>query len=237
MGQVTGAASYCSYAVTQTESFVQSEEALINANQRAVVAEDSYLEVGPLIGNLALVYDWCRANMTTAQRSCWVTYANQAVWNVWHHNDAQWGNATYPWSGWSVDNAVNNYYYSLLEATMLLGLATQGENTQANAWLQQFRTTKIENQLIPTFTRDLTGGGSREGTGYGTAMKNLWRLYDWWERSTDERLANRTPHTLASMAHLMHSIVPTLDKLAPQVTTHATLPLRCLTTTATICRC
>ncbi len=215
MGQVTGTASYCSYAVTQTESFVQLEEALINANQRAVVAGDSYLEVGPLIGNLAMVYDWCRSSMTAAQRARWVTYANQAVWNVWHHNEAKWGNTTYPWSGWSIDNPVNNYYYSFLEATMLLGLATQGENTQASTWIEQFRTVKIENQLIPTFTRDLVGGGSREGTGYGTAMKNLWRLFDWWERSTGERLASRTPHTLASMAHLMHSIVPTLDKLAP----------------------
>jgi hypothetical protein len=214
MSQVTGTASYCSYAVTQTESFVKSEEALINANQRAVVAGDSYLEVGPLIGNLALVYDWCRASMTAAQRTRWVTYANQAVWNVWHHNQAKWGTTTYTWSGWSVDNPVNNYYYSFLEATMLLGLATEGENTQAATWLEQFRTAKIENQLIPTFTRDLTGGGSREGTGYGTAMKNLWRLYDWWERSTGERLASRTPHTLASIAHMMHSIVPTLDKLA-----------------------
>ena len=35
MGQITGVQSYCSYAVTQTEDFVASEEALIQANQRA----------------------------------------------------------------------------------------------------------------------------------------------------------------------------------------------------------
>jgi hypothetical protein len=215
MGQITGTASYCTYAVAQTEAFVASEEALIRANQRAVVAGDSYLEVGPFIGNLALVYDWCRSSMTTDQRTRWVTYANQAVWNVWHPEEAQWGNTVYKWSGWSIDNPANNYYYSFLEATMLLGLATVGENAQAQTWLDQFRTTKIENQLVPTFNRDLVGGGSREGTGYGTAMKNLWRLYDWWERSTGEKIANRSPHTLASMAHLMHSIVPTLDKLTP----------------------
>ncbi|NOT53739.1 MAG: hypothetical protein HOP18_03960 [Deltaproteobacteria bacterium] len=215
MKQVTGVPNYCTYAVTRTETFVVSEEALIAQHQRPAVAGDSYLEVGPMIGNLALVYDWCRASMTVAQRQRWMTYANQAVWNVWHPAGAKWGTTPYPWSGWSVDNPVNNYYYSFLEATMLLGLATHGENPQAPTWIAQFRTVKLEYQLFPTFTRDLTGGGSREGTGYGTAMKNLWRLYDWWERSTGDLVAARTPHTLASLPHLMHSIVPTLDQLTP----------------------
>jgi len=215
MGQITGVQGYCNYAVTQTEDFVASEEALIQANQRATVAGDSYLEVGPKIGNLALVYDWCRGTMTNGQRQRWMTYANQAVWNVWHHQDAVWGTTAYPWSGWSVDNPVNNYYYSFLEATMLLGLSTHGENPDAPTWLYQFRTAKLKNQLFPTFNRDLVGGGSREGTGYGTAMKNLWRLYDWWERSTGDNVAGKTPHTKASLAHMMHSIVPTLDQLTP----------------------
>lgn len=98
---------------------------------------------------------------------------------------------------------------------MFLGLATHGENPHASQWIDIFRNQKLGNQLFPTFTGDLQGGGSREGTGYGTALKNLWRLYDWWERSTTERVADKTPHTLASLAHLMHNIVPTLDRLAP----------------------
>ena len=215
MGKITGSASYCSFAVARTESFVASEEALISANQRATVAGDSYLEVGPIIGNVALVYDWCRDSMTATQRTRWMNYANQAVWNVWNYQQAKWGSTTYAWSGWSIDNPVNNYYYSFLEATMLLGLATYGENSQAQAWIDKFRTAKIANQLVPTFNRDLTGGGSREGTGYGTAMKNLWRIYDWWEKSTGERIASLTPHTLSSITHLMHQITPTLDRLAP----------------------
>ena len=215
MGQLSGSTAYCTFAVNQTEAFVASEEALIAGNQRAGVAFDSYLEVGPIIGNVALVYDWCRSSMTAAQRTRWTNYANQAVWNVWNPSQARWGSTTYAWTGWSVDNPVNNYYYSFLEATMLTGLATFGENTQAPTWIDKFRTAKLQNQLFPTFNRDLTGGGSREGTGYGTAMKNLWRLYDWWERSTGERIASQTPHTLASLPHMMHSIVPTLDYLTP----------------------
>ena len=215
MYQLTGKAAYADHAVSRTEAFVAGEEALIAANQRAKVAGDSYLEVGQTIGNLALVYDWCHDRLTPEQRSRWIAYANQAVWNVWHPKEARWGSTGYPWTGWSIDNPSNNYYYSFLRATMLLGLATSGENPQAQTWIDQFRKVKLEGELFPTFTRDLAGGGSREGTGYGTAMKNLFELYDWWERSTNENVATRTPHTLASMAHTMHSIVPTLDRLAP----------------------
>ncbi|MEY4556560.1 MAG: hypothetical protein RL093_1679, partial [Pseudomonadota bacterium] len=215
MAQVTGSAHYCAFAVSRTDAYVRDEEARIASNTTPVVAGNSYLEVGPRIGNLAMVYDWCRDSMTTAQRTRWKDFGNQAVWNVWNHAQARWGTRTVPWTGWSVDNPVNNYHYSFLEATMLLGLATHGENDMADGWLTRFRTTKIENQLIPTFNSDLVGGGSREGTGYGIAMKNLWQLYDWWERSTGERLADRTSHTLASMPWMIHSIVPTLDRIAP----------------------
>lgn len=215
VGQVTSNASYCQYAVQQTDAFVASEEALIGSNQAPTVAHDSYLDVGGLVGNVAIVYDWCRAQTTAAQRTRWMNYANQAVWNVWNYNQAKWGSTTFAWTGWSVDNPSNNYYYSFLRATMLLGLATYGENSQAQAWLDKFRTEKIVNQLVPTFTQDLTGGGSREGTGYGVAMKGLFDLYYWWEKSTSQRIADLTPHTLASLDKFMHDIVPTLDRIAP----------------------
>ncbi|MEP9358152.1 hypothetical protein [Sphingomonas sp. KR3-1] len=215
MSQVTGQANYCTYAVAKTDAYVASEEALIAANKTPAVAGDSYLEVGGDIGNLSMVYDWCRSSMTAAQRTRWSNFGNQAVWNVWHPSQAKWGTRTVAWSGWSVDNPSNNYYYSFLRATMMLGLATYGENDMAGGWLTQFRTAKIENQLIPTFNADLVGGGSREGTGYGIAMKDLWELYDWWERSTGENLASRTPHTLASMPWMVHAVVPTLDRVTP----------------------
>ena len=69
MYQLTGKAAYADHAVSRTEAFVASEEALIAANQRAKVAGDSYLEVGQTIGNLALVYDWCHDRLTPEQRT------------------------------------------------------------------------------------------------------------------------------------------------------------------------
>ena len=213
--QATGDVRYADDAVRRTDAFVASEEALIAAGQRATVAGDSYLEVGTIIGGLATVYDWAWDRLTPQQRTRWVNYANQAVWNVWNPAQAQWGGRPFAWSGWSVNNPANNYYYSFLRATMLLGLATHGENAQAPIWITRFRTDKIGNQLVPMFNSQLQGGGSREGTGYGTAMRGLWELYDWWERSTGERIASLTPHTRDSIAHLLHNLVPTLDRLAP----------------------
>jgi hypothetical protein len=125
-------------------------------------------EIGPLIGDVMMVYDWCFSQVSESQRSRWLTFADHAVWNVWHPDDANWGGRPAQWSGWSIDNPSNNYYYyfySFLRATMLLGLGAEGELPSAAGWRTFFRTTKIQNQLVPTFESDLVGGGSREGTG------------------------------------------------------------------------
>jgi hypothetical protein len=205
----------CTWAVDQIDQSVTAEEALIAGGERPLVSGDSYLEVGEYIGNLALVYDWCFSAVSDSQRTRWIAYANQAVWNVWHHEDAQWGGQSFPWSGWSVDNPVNNYYYSFLRATMLLGLATRGENPEAEGWITKFRDEKIGGELVPMFNELLAGGGSREGTGYGVAMASLFHLYDLWQATTGENIADLTPHARASMPWMIHAIVPTLDRLAP----------------------
>jgi len=194
---------------------VVAAEALIARNRAPAVAGDSYLDIGDMVGGLALVYDWCFPQTTTAQRARWLKYADQAVWNVWHFASAKWGTATIPWSGWATDDPSDNYYSSFLKATMLLGLASKGEDPQADAWLTQFHDTKIVNQLVPTFNADLVGGGSREGTGYGVAMRRLFELYDLWQSTTGESIGALTPHTRQSMLAMLHQMVPTLDRVAP----------------------
>jgi hypothetical protein len=215
VGQLTGDARYCTAAIAATDDFVLAERDTISGGGVPEAAHDSYLEVGPFIGSAMLVYDWCFDTVTTEQRERWLAYAQDAVWNVWHPDDAIWNGENVPWSGWSIDNPSNNYYYSFLRATMLLGLAAHGEVATAQEWLTMFRNTKIEQQLVPTFERDLTGGGSREGTGYGVAMKNLWELYDLWTSSTGENIADLTGHTRASLLHFIHETVPTRDRIAP----------------------
>ena len=212
---LTGEQKYGNYAVQTMDDFVASEEKLIAGGERASVASDSYYAVGPEIGDLALTFDYCYDLLSADQKKRWTDYANQAVWNVWHADQAAWGGNAFPWSGWAVDNPNNNYYFSFLRATMLLGLATLGDNDQAQGQVDRFRDDKIGTELVPTYLADLAGGGSREGTGYGTAMANLFHLYDMWAATTGEHIADLTPHARESIAYMLHSIVPTRDRLAP----------------------
>ncbi|HEX3763171.1 MAG TPA: hypothetical protein VHW23_30970 [Kofleriaceae bacterium] len=214
-GQLTGNATYCTKAVSTVEAQVTAAEAKIAAGQAPDAAADSYLNVGDMIGDLALVYDWCFNQVTSAQRTRWLKYADQAVWNVWNPSAAKWGSATIPWTGWATNDPSDNYYYSFLRATMLLGLAAKGEDSQADGWVTQFHDTKLMNQLVPTFTTDLVGGGSREGTGYGVAMRRLFELYDWWQATTGENLATKTTHARQSLLSMVHQLVPTRDRIAP----------------------
>lgn len=213
--QLTGDAKYCEKAVSAVDTYVKKEEALIENGSTPAVAGDSYLEVGDLIGDVLLVYDWCYPQTSSGQRKRWLALAEQAVWNVWHPEEAKWGGRTVRWSGWSIDNPSNNYYYSFLRATMLLGLAAHGESGGKTDWLAFFRDEKVLGQLVPTFEADLPGGGSREGTGYGVSMHRLWELYDFWNGSTGEELSTRSGHAKSSMLTFMHQVVPTLDRVAP----------------------
>jgi hypothetical protein len=215
LGQLTGTVTYCTKAVANVEAQVAAAEAKIAAGAVPDVAADSYLNIGDMIGNVALVYDWCYPQVTAAQRTRWIAYANQAVSNVWNYTTAKWGTKTVPWSGWAIDDPSDNYYYSFLRATMLLGLATKGENAPADTWVSKFHDAKIIGELVPTFNADLIGGASREGTGYGVAMRRLFELYDFWKSTTGEVLATKTPHTRASMLAMIHQTLPTIDRVAP----------------------
>ena len=215
MGALTNNPAYCTKAVAVVEAQVVAAEAKIAVNQAPDVAGDSYLHTGEMIGDLALVYDWCFDAVTQGQRTRWITYANQTISNVWNPAGATWGSAALPWSGWATNDPSDNYYYSFLRGTMLVGLATKGENAKADDWIAQFRDTKVMGQLVPTFSTDLVGGGSREGTGYGVAMRNLFELYDLWYATTGEKLHTKTKHARSSMMSFVHQTLPTIDRVAP----------------------
>jgi len=219
LGQLTGDAKYCSAAIAEVDKFVKSEQTLIDSGSNPTVAGDDYYNIGDDVGDLALVYDWCYGAIDADRRTAWLAYAQQAVWNVWNPDDAKWGGKASPWVGWAVDDPENNYYYNFLRATMLLGLAAHGEYDAGAAgkpdqWLAMFHDTKVIGQMNPAFEQ-ISGGGSREGTGYGVSLMRLWELYDIWQASTGENLATLSPHTRASMLFFLHEIVPTLDRIAP----------------------
>jgi hypothetical protein len=215
IGQLTGDPKYCAAAINAVDQQVNDATSAVAGGGDPAVASDDYLGVGDMIGNLAVVYDWCAGSLSAERRAAWLNYADQAVYNVWNFMQAKWGTHGAEWSGWAIDDPSDNYYYSFLRATMMLGLAAKGDDPKADGWIAMFRDTKIQMELVPAFDADLAGGGSREGTGYGVSMRGLFELYDLWAGSTGERIADLTPHTQASMTTFMHQIVPTLDRIAP----------------------
>lgn len=199
---------YCELAVDLVEKDVAAAEAAIADGRAPEIAGDSYLEVGPRIAALSMTLDACRDRIDEAQRARWSAFAEQAVWNVWHHLRAHWGGRPRPWTGWSTDNPGNNYYYSFVEATLYWALASGSDE-----WMRVLNEEKIP-PLIDYFAA-LPGGGSLEGTGYGAAHMRLFALYRLWRDATGEDIANAGTHANDSIAYWIHATVPTLDRFAP----------------------
>ncbi|MGH8025399.1 MAG: hypothetical protein ACREO0_01615, partial [Pseudoxanthomonas sp.] len=208
MFRLSGGDKYCKLAVGMVEKQVSDAEAAIASGSRPEISGDSYLEVGPQIADLALTLDSCAAGISADQRKRWSAYAEQAVWNVWHHGSAQWGGKPQPWTGWSTDNPGNNYYYSFLEATMYWALVSGSD-----IWMKDLRERRLPP--LKAYFAKLPGGGSSEGTGYGAAHMRLYSLYRLWRDSTGEDLANASTHAHDSIAYWVHATVPTLDRFAP----------------------
>jgi hypothetical protein len=208
MFRLSNTQKYCDLAVRMVEQQVSEAETAIAAGKRPAIAGDSYLEVGPMIADLALTLDSCNATIAPSQRQRWSAYAEQSVWNVWHHNDARWGGRRYEWTGWSTANPGNNYYYSFLEATMYWALVSGNQS-----WIDDLNESRLPP--LQTYFAKLSGGGSNEGTGYGTSQMRLFSLYRLWRDSTGKDLASTSTHARDSIAYWIHATVPTLDRFAP----------------------
>lgn len=208
MYRLTGERPYGALAVKMVDAQVRDAEAAIAAGHAPPVAGDSYLEVGPMLRDLALAYDWCGDLATPAMKARWKAYADQAVANVWHPYAAHWGSRWMPGNGWAIDDPGNNYFYSFLQATMYWALAS--DNAALKAYLQDDRLP-----LLTGYLARLPKGGSREGTSYGASLRTLFGLYRLWRDATGVDLANANSHLTDTIHYWVHATVPTLDRFAP----------------------
>ncbi|MBN8480941.1 MAG: heparinase II/III family protein [Xanthomonadales bacterium] len=208
MARIANLGRYCDTAVGMVQKQVDEARARIAQGQRPAVAGDSYLEVGPMIGALAQTFATCADRLGDDQRAQWSAYAEQAIGNVWNPKSARWGETAAEWTGWSIENPGNNYYYSFVEATMSWALASGSPR-----WLEFLRKEKLPP--LKAYYAELPGGGSLEGTGYGAAHMRLFSLYRLWKDSTGEDLGNASPHLSDSIRFWVHATMPTLDRFAP----------------------
>lgn len=205
---LTSKEKYCDLATKMVQDQVDEANAKISAGERPPVAGDSYLEAGPMISALALTWEACHKQISDEQRKQWSKYAEQTVWNIWNPKQARWGDRTFEWTGWSIDNPGNNYYYSFVEATMYWALASNNE-----VWLKLLRDDKLP--ALQEYFSKLAGGGSLEGTGYGAAHMRLFAIYRVWKDSTGIDLANSNNHLSDSIRFWVNATMPTLDRFAP----------------------
>ncbi|MCB1050385.1 MAG: hypothetical protein H6510_16795 [Acidobacteria bacterium] len=204
----TGNTAYRDEAIAVVDAFIQAELTLINTNQRPEVTYDSYLYAGDILGDVATVFDWCQSALTPTQISQWTAYCDQTLFNIWNPDDAVWNGNPFPWSGWSINNPGNNYFYSFVEATLLWALASDN-----STWMDYLCSVKWPQ--LQAYFAQLDGGGSREGTGYGTSHMRLFELFRIWKEATGQDLTLSGSHARDSILYWLHATVPTLDYFAP----------------------
>ncbi|MEK7546554.1 MAG: hypothetical protein AAB554_05840 [Patescibacteria group bacterium] len=208
MYALTGQENYITSAIRDVDAMVAEAEADIAAGRNPELAGDSYLEVGDYIEEIAFAYDRGYDRLTASQRTRWAALAERAVANVWDNEHAVWGTRSAPWSGWSVDDPGNNYFYSFIKATQLWALASK-----STTWIDFLQDNKWPQ--LADYYAQIPGGGSREGTGYGTAHKNLFEDYRMWKASTGEDLSRLSSHAKDTIDFWVHATVPTRDRFAP----------------------
>ncbi len=208
MYKLTGQLKYLQDAIARVDTDVTQSQQEIQQNGQPELANDSYYFLQDFIEPLALTYDYGFSQLTPDQRTRWAALADQAIFNVWHPDQATWGGVAQHWSGWAICDPGNNYYYNFLRSTMLWGWASQNQDT-----LNFLKTQKFP--LLVDYFAALPGGGTREGTGYGTSLNDLFGNYLYWKASTGEDLSALSPHTRDTIDYWVHATVPTLDRFAP----------------------
>ena len=209
MYRITGGSQYCALAIQVAEEQVSNAESAISGGGTPSIARDSYLYVGGMLMDVSITYDWCGAQLSSSQKQRYSAYAEQTLYNVWNPEQASWGGRSYPWSGWSVDDPGNNYHYSFLEATIYWALASNS-TTVWQPFLDNVKLPALENYFSA-----MSGGGSQEGTGYGSSHRRLFSEYRAWRDSTGEDLGNANSHMTDSISFWAHATVPTMDRFAP----------------------
>lgn len=152
---VTGEPGYCQAAVTYAMNQLCSNAACNSPDPNVGVAADDARWEGE---NVILVFDWCYGWFTPAQRATLISR-----WNTYFHNIRQhtWGGPT---------QYQSNYNWGYMRNEIEWGIATWGENAQADVNLQHGLQTRWQQNAIGHFLGGGRGGVMQEGSAYGSAL-------------------------------------------------------------------
>lgn len=162
-------------------------------------------------GDLALVYDWCYARLDAGERTDFNTYFDG--WSA--------GPKTEDSPGWGNYWPRHGYSYALV------GLATLGDNPSAQAWLDEYRHRRYQDNDLPLLERIAAGGAWPEGMVYDwianwprvmavdawrdATGENLFASTDWYQERLGYLLLHRWPGTADQFGFKYHPYVSTGD--------------------------
>lgn len=145
-----------------------------NAQQNLATefANDSYLYAGDTVEDWCMVLNWFGDALTAQEHADAAMILQQCIWNIWNFTQANWNGKLYTWSGWAMGNPTNNYFFR----SHWLATIYWATHSQRQEWIDKLTKTGQTDLRPKIDARYLyeDGGGSLEGTGYGTAM---WRLF------------------------------------------------------------
>jgi hypothetical protein len=164
-----------------------------------VDSQDQYRWYGEVA---ILIYDWCYSELTAEQRQAmrdrWDGYVKTG-------NQQSWGGPDMPES---------NYYWGYLRNSLEWGIATYGESTAAQGFIDNALVTRWQGTFLAYAAKDASGGVPPEGSQYGrylfgyplvpfaTMSQNGRGIYDetlFWKQSV-YALIYATPPTATTRA-------------------------------------
>lgn len=152
---LTGEQSYCQAAVTYAMNQLCSNAACNSPDPNTGVAADDARWEGE---NVITVFDWCYQYFTPDQRATLIDRWNTYFRNIRAHT---WGGPPMVQS---------NYNWGYMRNEIEWGIATWGENPEADANLRYALQDRWANNIVPHFANLGRGGVFQEGSAYGSAI-------------------------------------------------------------------
>jgi len=146
---VTGNQSYCRAAIDWAMTV------MIPQGQLDGVSSDDARWYGEYV---VLTFDWCYSALTASEKSTLISRWNGFLDAI---RVKEWGGPTMPQS---------NYFWGYLRNELLWGIATYGENSMAQTFLDFALTTRWQNAFVPHANTTGVGGIAHEGSNYGAAL-------------------------------------------------------------------
>jgi hypothetical protein len=152
---LTGEANYCQSAVNYAMNQMCSNAACNSTDPNYGVAADDARWEGE---NVITVFDWCYQYFTPAQRATLIDR-----WNTYFRNIRlrSWGGPAMVQS---------NYNWGYMRNEIEWGIATWGENPEADANLRYAMENRWGASIAPHFRTGGLGGVLQEGSAYGSAI-------------------------------------------------------------------